>query len=70
LTASGGIPFYNWEFKDAKSALPRGIRLDPFTGEITGVLSQPGKFECTIHLRDYHKDGKGVEKTFVLEVNP
>jgi hypothetical protein len=70
LRASGGIPFYNWEIVGDQAKLPRGLRLDPFKGELDGVVSQPGKFEFTVRVRDYHKDGEGKEKTFVLEVKP
>jgi Putative Ig domain len=70
LRATGGIPFYNWEVVGEKVNLPRGLRLDSFTGEIQGVVNQPGKFELTFRVRDYHKDGAGKEKKLVLEVKP
>jgi hypothetical protein len=68
LSATGGIPFYNWEFAGDKVSFPRGLQLDPFTGELQGVVTKPGKLDFTVRVRDYHKDGKGKEKAFVLEV--
>jgi alpha-galactosidase len=34
------------------AALPEGLQLDPRTGFITGVLSQPGEYSVTLHVKN------------------
>jgi hypothetical protein len=69
LHATGGIPFYNWELINPKK-LPTGFRIDSFTGALSGVPNRAGTLELAVRVRDYQKQGKGVEKTLQLEVKP
>jgi hypothetical protein len=69
LHATGGIPFYNWEIINPKK-LPPGFRIDSFTGALSGVPNRAGTLEVAVRVRDYQKQGKGVEKTLTLEVTP
>ncbi|HEV3022232.1 MAG TPA: Ig domain-containing protein [Pirellulales bacterium] len=67
LRAEGGIPLYDWSIADG--ALPEGIVLDSFSGEIRGTPRQGGQFEFTVRLRDYDEGGKGVSRAMTLEVS-
>lgn len=64
LAAEGGIPFYNWGI--SAGALPAGLSLDSFTGQISGTPTESGAITCTVLLRDYTKDAKGVSQQFTI----
>ncbi len=51
LTGSGGVPSYEWTV--IAGALPGGLTLDSFTGEIRGMPAATGTFNFTVQLRDY-----------------
>jgi hypothetical protein len=66
FTASGGIPFYNWDIIDG--ALPPGLTLDSFSGALTGIPATNGIFNFTVRVRDYHEAGPELTQSFALNV--
>ena len=50
LTGRGGVPSYEWTV--IAGALPGGLTLDSFTGEIRGMPTATGTFNFTVQLRD------------------
>ncbi|AWS43950.1 Ig domain-containing protein [Streptosporangium sp. 'caverna'] len=67
LAARGGVPFYDWRVTGG--ALPAGLSLDRFTGEISGQVTAPaGSYSLTVELRDYDRLSAPVSKTFRLNV--
>jgi len=68
LTASGGVPFYFWQV--TAGALPTGLKLDSFSGAITGVPTKTGVFDLTIRVRDYDEKAPGRTQTLLLEIRP
>jgi alpha-galactosidase len=50
----------------AVTGLPAGLRLDPATGIVTGIIAQPGRFPVTVRARNAH--GSATRSfTFVAE---
>lgn len=49
----------------AVDGLPDGLRLDPKTGELSGVVKQAGRYELTLHARNAKGEAR---KTFRLVV--
>ncbi len=47
---SGGIPAY--DARVVRGTLPDGVELDPFTGELRGAPTRPGRFRAGIEFRD------------------
>ena len=68
LTATGGIPIYNWDI--IAGALPPGLSLDPFTGVLSGIPAASGVFKFTIRVIDYHEKSAGLTQDFSLLVRP
>ena len=66
LRAAGRIPFYHWDV--IAGALPEGLVLDSFTGEIAGKPSKPGIYGFTVRVRDYVEKGTGVTRRFRIQV--
>jgi hypothetical protein len=66
LGAKGGIPFYNWEV--TTGMLPAGLKLNSFTGGISGTPTKAGSFEFTVRVRDYDEKSAGVSQTVKLEI--
>ncbi len=66
IRAEGGIPVYDW--KVVAGALPEGLALDSFTGEIRGEAKRAGKFEFTVRVRDYDERGTGMTRQLRLVV--
>jgi hypothetical protein len=66
LRASGGIPFRHW--KVVEGALPDGLALDSFTGELRGIPRRPGRFEFTVQVRDSDMQGGGRTRRLRLKV--
>jgi len=48
VQVTGGIPFYEW--KITAGSLPPGLKLDSFSGGISGAPIKPGVFEFTIRV--------------------
>jgi len=67
LTATGGIPIYNWAI--SAGALPPGLSLDPFTGVLSGTPATSGIFNFTICVTDYHENSAGRAQNFNLHVS-
>lgn len=64
LTSRGGLAPKQWRL--ARGALPRGIRLDARTGALSGAARAAGVFRFTIEARD--RLGARSTKTFRLTV--
>jgi putative Ig domain-containing protein len=50
LTAQGGTAPYKWSI--LQGALPSGLSLDPWTGEVTGLAQSSGTFMFTAQVED------------------
>jgi hypothetical protein len=68
VRATGGIPFYNWEVTAGK--LPNGLKLDPFSGAISGTPAKAGTFEFTVRVRDYDEKAPGQSRELRVEIGP
>ena len=68
FTASGGLMTYHWEI--TAGALPPGLVLDPFTGNLTGTPTTNGNFSFTVRVRDYHETGAGQSRAYGMTVAP
>jgi hypothetical protein len=68
LRAAGGIPFYNWELVDG--SLPAGLKLDSFSGEISGIPANVGVFEFSVRIRDYDEKTPGLSRKLRVEIRP
>ncbi len=66
LTATGGIPIYNWGVTEG--SLPPGLSLDPFTGELSGVPTRAGVYRFTVCVQDYHEFGEVLSQDFALTI--
>ncbi|TYP78926.1 LamG-like jellyroll fold domain-containing protein [Paenibacillus methanolicus] len=68
LKAEGGVPFYDWTI--TAGALPEGLKLDRFTGKLSGKVAgnAKGSYSFTVQLRDYDEMSKPITKTFTLYV--
>jgi hypothetical protein len=64
--ARGGVPFYHWEI--VAGALPPGLLLDSFTGQIKGTPRREGEFEFTLQVRDYDEHNKGQRRRLCIRV--
>jgi hypothetical protein len=67
LRATGGVPVYDWRV--AGGALPPGISLNRFTGELTGAPRRPGIYSVKIEVRDYRPDGAPVSGALTIAVS-
>jgi len=65
LASSGGLAPKQWRL--ARGALPRGIRLDASTGVLSGTARKAGVFRFTIEARD--RLGARSTKAFRLAVS-
>jgi hypothetical protein len=66
LAATGGVPFYEWTV--SAGALPGGLTLDSFTGEISGHPTATGTFDFTVRLRDYDSVTTPVTRALSIRV--
>jgi len=66
LRATGGIPFYHWEV--SAGALPGGLALNSFTGEISGAPRKKGTFACTVRVRDYVEKSAGQSQRLQISI--
>jgi hypothetical protein len=68
VRATGGIPFYEWEV--TAGSLPAGLKLDSFSGAISGTPAKAGVFEFSIRVRDYDEKAPGQSRKLRLEIGP
>jgi hypothetical protein len=66
LRAMGGIPFYHWEL--VSGALPDGLSLDSFTGQISGTPRKAGTFDFTVQVRDYDERASGKRQRLQIQI--
>jgi len=64
--ASGGVPDY--DFRIIRGALPTGLSMDPFTGEISGVAEKPGRYRITVEVRDNDPTAAAARANVVVVV--
>ncbi|TYP78927.1 Ig domain-containing protein [Paenibacillus methanolicus] len=69
LTATGGVPFYDWTI--ASGALPPGLALNRFTGAISGTVAAAAQssYTFTVRLRDYDEASAPVTKSFTINTS-
>lgn len=63
---SGGIPTY--EARILRGALPEGMELDAFTGELRGAPSRTGRYRAAIEFRDNDPAGPKVACELAIAV--
>jgi len=66
LHATGGVPFY--DFSITAGALPPGLLLNRFTGELVGTPNRVGQSSATIQVREYVKDAPPMSRVVNIEV--
>ena len=66
VRGAGGIPFYRWSI--VSGALPPGLALDSFTGQITGVPTSLGTYTFAVGLAGYDRRTPPVEKPLSMLV--
>jgi Putative Ig domain len=67
FAASGGLMSYCWDI--TSGALPPGLTLDSFSGNLSGTPSTNGTFNFTVRVRDYHEGSAGISHSFGLNVS-
>jgi hypothetical protein len=68
LPIVGGVPTYRVTITDG--ALPEGVRVDSFTGEISGRPWQSGSFEATLQVEDQDPTTKPATIRVAVQVTP
>jgi hypothetical protein len=68
VRATGGIPFYNWEV--TAGSLPAGLKLNSFSGAISGTPARAGAAESTVRVRDYDEQSAGACGKMRVEIGP
>lgn len=67
LEAHGGIPQYRWSVQSG--FLPKGLALNSFSGEISGVPGEAGIFSFVLNVRDQDEmDNLGIHFATHIEV--
>jgi hypothetical protein len=66
IRATGGVPFYHWEV--STGSLPAGLKLNSFSGAISGTPVTAGRFEFTLRVRDYDEKAPGQTRTLRVEI--
>lgn len=69
LGTNGLLRLRRVQWTIARGSLPRGIRLEHFTGTLTGTPRQAGTFRFTAQAKE-HPGGGTATKTFTLVVRP
>ncbi len=65
--AKGGVPFYDWRVSGG--GLPPGLKLDPFSGELSGAPTLPGVFTFTVKVQDYDLENRiGDSRSYRLRI--
>ena len=68
LTATGGVPSYNWRIADGSGPLPPGLMLDPKVGVISGVPTTAGSFSFKVAVTDSAGPAASDAVSFTIEV--
>lgn len=64
----GGVPIYDWTITEG--ALPEGLSLNRFTGEISGTIgAEVGTYNFTVQLKDCDELSDPVTKSFSIVVS-
>jgi hypothetical protein len=66
VRATGGIPFYHWDL--TAGSLPAGLKLNSFSGAISGTPVNAGRFEFTLRVRDYDEKTPGLSRRLRVEI--
>jgi hypothetical protein len=66
LQATGGTPDYRWVISGGD--LPDGVTLDPYSGELSGVVSKKDKYYFTVKVTDSSRLAQTFSKDFSLSV--
>jgi hypothetical protein len=64
--ATGGVPFYHWEV--TAGSFPDGLKLNSFSGAISGTPVKAGLFEFTLRVRDYDEKAPGQSQKLRVEI--
>jgi len=64
LEASNAASPVEWTV--SRGSLPAGVTLDRFTGDVSGVLAETGKFSFALRVRD--RTGATAERDFTMDV--
>lgn len=64
FSATGGTAPYEWNVTDG--ALPGGLTLDPFSGEITGTATAAGSFTFTVSVSDQLFNSQSQQFTIIV----
>jgi BspA type Leucine rich repeat region (6 copies)/Putative Ig domain/Immunoglobulin domain len=67
LTATGGIPYYNWTIKSG--SLPSGLTLNSFSGLISGIPTVSGTYNFTVQVQEYDLQNNPVTMNYSLVIN-
>lgn len=69
INPSGGIPDYHfWDYPAGCSLFPPGVTLDSFTGEISGVPTQPGIYHLFLQADDQDFTTPPLAFKLILEI--
>jgi Putative Ig domain len=64
LQATGGVPPYRWETTSGQ--LPKGLDLNPATGEISGIPAETGQFEFVVTVNDSAEPPHTATRNFAI----
>jgi len=65
VSSQGGVPFYNYEV--LSGALPAGLTINTFNGQISGTPTIAGTSNFTIKVTDY--DNQSATKAFSIQID-
>ncbi|MFJ9558589.1 putative Ig domain-containing protein [Streptomyces fuscichromogenes] len=68
LEAVGGTAPYRWSLAPGQGALPKGLRLDPDSGAITGTPTLAGTYGITVQVADSAKPSQSATQHLSLTV--
>lgn len=66
ISASGGVPAYRYTL--VAGQLPPGLRLDSFSGRLTGTPSAAGRFLFEVQVQDQDEKESGMRTKFAIRV--
>ncbi len=68
FSIAGGTAPFTWSFAPASGGLPPGLTLNPATGAISGVPTQPNIYDFTLRLRD--ANARSIDLHYSITVTP